>query len=1452
MVRHRFLRVLSLIFVIFGFVCSSAFAAGIRIVPSNTLVTPGGDFFFDVVVEGIPAEGLGGVQFRLNFAAPSGTVTGVSELGQTGANDIAIVTPLLISPAVPGRSGIGEFFWNAKGPNGILVMDNEVLINGSALYTFAHTSGATPPSGSGIVARFAVRVGSGVTAERLDIALNDVMLLAGGPAYPLDYATGATIQMRCMAKVPSLLGLDRIAAQAALVAAKLTFGSVYEVDNSTRVHPLNVVLEQSPFPGSNLLCQTPVNVAINSPPVDVANVSSIDKLNDESGTVVLSWTPSSSADTAGYRVYANASLLKQVVGASATGTEVGGLANGTTTRLKVTAYDILGNESPGSYVDANPIDDVLPVITINGIAASRFYRSNITPQVTVTDAGGTVTWDVTLNGSPFTIAPIAVDGSYTLSVSAVDQAGNHATKSVSFTIDTVPPTLTVTPVTTSVIQPVATLTGTVEEGAGLNVSSASAAIVGTATYPGSGSWSCPVSNLAPGLTTFTVTAIDAAGNITVKSASVTYNAGLGIAVTPSSLAVDQIGVLKLQINNITTQGGEVLVEQFVDANTNGIIDTGDYMIRSFNINDGTLPAISGAPGDTDGAINGLATVIITSYLVNDIYHAPASYLFRATQSDSSSVAPFTVTPIGQSQSVSGIVSDGTKPFPGALIRLTDTLGQHLAFAVADNAGHYTLNIANPGSYFVTPMAYGYASPTPTAISLTYGQILVAQNLTLVPGVFHISGLVKDEATGAGISGVWVVAMSPSVSGVVLSAANGSYDLFLPAGQYNLSSSSDPAEPTPYDKGYVVFGAQPLSVNLTSDSAGNDIALPKASLYVSGKVLDQSGNTLAGIPVKAQINAVSDSRKPMVSGVSDANGTYVLQIIPGDQWELALNQPYANLLNLIGTSIQNYSTSSGSPTGKDLTAHPVTAWVQGVVKNSSNTLLGGVDVVLRNSDSSINVSTITAADGTYRIGTYGGSWFVKALTEKKETHTVAEQSVTLVDAQTATLDFIVDVTPPAFAINAVVSPTTTSSQTISGSVEADSTVVVTANTSAVIGAVTYQTPTSWSCPVSGFVLGSNVITATASDVSGNQAVASAVIVYNKPVGPDLVVTALGAPASVSSGQTITIPITVKNQGSATSGLFYVGVYLSTDEIITTGDTYLGQEYISSLAAGAEITYTTTITIPVNVTGTYYFGAIADTKSKINESDESNNSFAASPTVITPGPDLVVTALGAPSSASSGQTIKIPVTVKNQGTGTSGLFYVGLYLSSDGTITTNDTYLGQEYISSLAAGAEITYMTTITIPANVSGTYYFGAIADTKSKINESDENNNSFAASPTTITYGPDLIVTSIGTPATVRADSDVSIPVTVKNQGTGTSGKFYIGIYLSDDSTITTSDKYLGQEYFTTLVPGAQESFTSSIYIPANLSGTYYIGAIVDYKSNIGESNETNNSLAGSPTVITK
>ncbi len=419
-------------------------AANIKVVPSALQVNPGENFSIDIVVEDIPVEGLGAVQFRLNVDAPGSIVTAVSNTSQGRAGEISVATPLIIDSPTSSYSGIGGFFLNAIGPHGILVMDNETLQDGSALYTFGHTNGATLPSGSGSVARFQFTVGEAVTSEKIYVTLTEVMLLNNGDIYPVESNVGATIELKCT--TPNVLGLSFSEAKAALENADLIVGNIYEIDNHDGAYILDKVLEQSYAPGSFVPCKTPVDLAINTAPSEVNNLGAIDKTEDESGTVILSWTPSASSDTAGYRVYLVSgvdNLLMEITDPAATGVEISGLPNGQASQLKITAFDIFGNESAGVVISATPIDDVPPRVTVEGVTDGAFYATDVFPVIDIQDASPTTT-TMTLNGISYDGTVISSEGRYVLNITVTDSAGNSTTKEISFVIDKTPPVITVT------------------------------------------------------------------------------------------------------------------------------------------------------------------------------------------------------------------------------------------------------------------------------------------------------------------------------------------------------------------------------------------------------------------------------------------------------------------------------------------------------------------------------------------------------------------------------------------------------------------------------------------------------------------------------------------------------------------------------------------------------------------------------------------------------------------------------------------------------------------------------------------------------------------------------------------------------------------------------------------------------------------------------------------------
>ena len=435
------------------FWCDVAPAAGLRVAPSVVRVAPGQDLALDVVAEGIPDTGLSGAQFRLTVTAPGGVVGGTSDLNQAGTTSVTVATPLLISPPTATRSGVGDFFWNARGPNGILVMDNEPLVNGAGLYTLALTNGATPPSGNGVVARFLVRVGKDVPPGNLSVTLSDVLLLDNGPAYQLEYATGATVEIQCVATVPTLLGSSLTDATAALAAAGLTSGAVTEEPNPTGAKPLRVALSQSVAVGTQLACGTAINMTINTPPVEVADLAASQQVP---GTVHLSWTPSTSSDVAGYRVYRQGTLATDLQNPTATGADFSGLTPGVPQQFRVTAYDTFNNESAGVYTSATPLDaDSLAPTGSLAINGGALYTTARTVLLTLSAAdpsgiGGMCisnsaacgAWETYATSRAWDLEP--GDGVKTVYVWYKDGKGNSTAQpySAAITLDTTRPVVT--------------------------------------------------------------------------------------------------------------------------------------------------------------------------------------------------------------------------------------------------------------------------------------------------------------------------------------------------------------------------------------------------------------------------------------------------------------------------------------------------------------------------------------------------------------------------------------------------------------------------------------------------------------------------------------------------------------------------------------------------------------------------------------------------------------------------------------------------------------------------------------------------------------------------------------------------------------------------------------------------------------------------------------------------
>ncbi|MDP6741838.1 MAG: CARDB domain-containing protein [Candidatus Thalassarchaeaceae archaeon] len=237
------------------------------------------------------------------------------------------------------------------------------------------------------------------------------------------------------------------------------------------------------------------------------------------------------------------------------------------------------------------------------------------------------------------------------------------------------------------------------------------------------------------------------------------------------------------------------------------------------------------------------------------------------------------------------------------------------------------------------------------------------------------------------------------------------------------------------------------------------------------------------------------------------------------------------------------------------------------------------------------------------------------------------------------------------------------------------------------------------------------------------------------------------------------------------------------------------------------------------------------------------------------DLIIYSVSASwTSTEAGETEYVSVRLKNQGTDSSGSFYWGIYLSTDTTITTNDIELDTYYKSSMSAGYTTSTMSkSVQIPSTITGgRYYVGALADVNSQVSESNENNNDdYDSGRVTIDELADLEGKSCSAPTTgvVGDYIDSTINIQIENDPGGNyiadSGSFYWAMYLSTDSTITSSDEQVGYDQSESSIYGGSysgDTLSTSNRIPSSMNaGTYYWGFLIDVRTDVDEQSESNN-----------
>lgn len=326
---------------------------------------------------------------------------------------------------------------------------------------------------------------------------------------------------------------------------------------------------------------------------------------------------------------------------------------------------------------------------------------------------------------------------------------------------------------------------------------------------------------------------------------------------------------------------------------------------------------------------------------------------------------------------------------------------------------------------------------------------------------------------------------------------------------------------------------------------------------------------------------------------------------------------------------------------------------------------------------------------------------------------------------------------------------------------------------------------------------------------NNTLAKTVNCINPTPTADLIVDSLIiSPAKPVLGDTITLSLSVKNQGTGTAEGSFAAIYLDDGKINSV--------YIDGLSAGTTIKKD----IPVSLAGLTYKSSYKirvelDCNNNVIETNEFNNTKEISFSVL--APDLVVQSIRwTPELPAAGERITFDITVKNKGDARAGNTDVSYYV--------DNVFAGKHLIEAIEPGATVTRSFTWTIQKEP---FTLTAIIDEANEIKEQDKSNNRKSVT----IPAPDLLIDSIiSSPEKPAEIEQVTFTASVKNRGYGPAPGTLLYCYVDGAAPLCLKTSEIS--------PGGTTTVT---FTNAFMAGGHTIRLIADGNDAVAESDETNN-----------
>jgi hypothetical protein len=461
-------------------------------------------------------------------------------------------------------------------------------------------------------------------------------------------------------------------------------------------------------------------------------------------------------------------------------------------------------------------------------------------------------------------------------------------------------------------------------------------------------------------------------------------------LSPSVVSNTYNGTITLQVTGLSP-GESVVVQKFLDANSNGVVDAGDFLVQQFNLTNGQASVFGSVtnmnvPGDT-GTIPGQITAVFNfnTGAIGQTIVGQFAYVVSSPSNNFTAVTNlFNVTNTFYAQSFNGdVVNSGTN-VPYAVVLLFQPSGNNFnleAATLANSTGHYAINVP-AGTYLLAAIKNNYVTDLGTAPSLALAaSVTISTNLTITNATQTISGsIVNSNNPSIGVPGLFgSMETTDNLLATFSTDTNGNFTCGVTADTWKVSGD----EASLALLGYLKTQNKTSVPVTTANVSGVIIKVPLATALFYGRVKDGSGNPMVGV----SINGFDMNGSYNLNTITDQNGNYFAGVVGGlssDPWQVEVgsasdNPAFANYIFSQTTLQQSGGTNLGvgRAVQQNYTGLLATNQISGTVTSNGVIGISGVGVSAYDTISGQYFQAYVDTDGSgnYSFMVPNGNWGV---------------------------------------------------------------------------------------------------------------------------------------------------------------------------------------------------------------------------------------------------------------------------------------------------------------------------------------------------------------------------------------------------------------------------------------------------------------------------------------------